>query len=41
MEKTKEVQDLNSASMKTTSISPEKGGDDEEIHGTKFEQKKG
>ena len=29
--KTKEVQDLDSASVKTTSISPEKGGDGEEL----------
>jgi hypothetical protein len=39
--KTKEVQDLSSASVKTTSISPERGGDGEEIDGEEDEQKKG
>jgi hypothetical protein len=43
MKKTKEVQDLSSASGKTTSISPDRGGDDEveEINGKGDEQKKG
>jgi hypothetical protein len=39
--KTEEVQDLSSASVKTASISPERGGDGEEIDGTEAEQKKG
>jgi hypothetical protein len=30
--KTEEVQELDSASMKTASISPEKGGDGEELN---------
>jgi hypothetical protein len=30
--KTKEVQELDSASVKTASISPEKGGDGEELY---------
>jgi hypothetical protein len=32
--KTEEVQDLRSASVKTSSISPKKGGDSEEVNGT-------
>jgi hypothetical protein len=39
--KTEEVQDLRSASVNTASISPEQGGDGEEIDGTKDEHKKG
>jgi hypothetical protein len=39
--KTEEVQDLDSTSVKTASISPEQGGDGEEIDGTEAEQKKG
>jgi hypothetical protein len=41
IKKTEEVQDLDSASMKTASISPEQGGDGREIDGTEVEQKKG
>jgi hypothetical protein len=41
IKKTEEVQDLDSTSMKTASISPEQGGDGEEIDGTEAEQKKG
>jgi hypothetical protein len=37
--KTDEVQDLSSASVKTSSMSPEQGGDGEEIDGTEAEQK--
>jgi hypothetical protein len=36
-----EVQDVDSTSMKTTSISPAQGGDGEELGGTKAEQNKG
>ena len=41
--KTEEVQDLSSASGKTTSISPERGGDGdvEEMKDREYEQKKG
>jgi hypothetical protein len=39
--KNEEVQDLRSASGKTTLISPDRGGDGEEINGTEFEKKKG
>jgi hypothetical protein len=39
--KTAEVQDLSSASVKTTSMSPEQGGDGKEIDGTKSEERKG
>jgi hypothetical protein len=41
--KTKEVQDLRSASEKTASVSPGRGGDDEveEINGKEDEQKQG
>jgi hypothetical protein len=39
--KTEEVQDLDSASVKTASISPKKGGDGGEIDGIEVEQKKG
>jgi hypothetical protein len=39
--KTEEVQDLSSASVKTASMSPEKGGDGEEIDGIEAEQRKG
>jgi hypothetical protein len=41
--KTKEVQDLSSASGKTASVSPDRGGDDEveEINGKEDEQKQG
>jgi hypothetical protein len=39
--KTDEVQDLSSASVNTASMSPEKGGDGEEIDGTEAEQRKG
>jgi hypothetical protein len=41
MKKTEEVQDLDSASMKTFSIPPEQGGDGGEIDGAEVEQKKG
>jgi hypothetical protein len=41
IKKTKEVQDLDSTSVKTTSISPEQGGDGEDIDGTKFKKNKG
>jgi hypothetical protein len=41
MKKTEEVQDLDSASVKTASISPEQGGDGGEIDGAEVEQKKG
>jgi hypothetical protein len=41
MEKTEEVQYLNNASGKTTSVSPDQGGDDEEINGKGAEQKPG
>jgi hypothetical protein len=43
MKKTEEVQDLSSASGKTASISPERGGDDdvEEMKDREAEQKKG
>jgi hypothetical protein len=37
IKKTEEVHDLDSASMNTTSISVEKGGDGGEIDGTEFE----
>jgi len=36
-----EVQDIHSTSTKTASLSPAKGGDDEELGGTKVEQSKG
>jgi hypothetical protein len=36
-----EVQDIHNTSMKTASLSPVKGGDDEELGGTKVEQNKG
>jgi hypothetical protein len=39
--KTEEVHDLDNAFFKTASISPEQGGDDEEINGVEVEQKKG
>jgi len=39
--KTEEVQELDNASMKTASISLEKGGDGEELYDKEFEQKKG
>jgi hypothetical protein len=39
--KTKEVQGLDSASMKTASISLDQGGDGEELDDKEFEQKKG
>jgi hypothetical protein len=39
--KTEEVQDLRSASGNTASVSPDRGGDEEEINGTGVEQKKG
>ena len=35
-----EVQDIHNTSMKTASLSPAKGGDDEELGGTKVEQRK-
>jgi hypothetical protein len=38
--KTDEVQDLSSASVKNSSMSPNKGGDGEEIDGTEAEQRK-
>jgi hypothetical protein len=43
MKKTEEVQELSSASGKTASVSPDRGGDDEveEINGTGDEQKQG
>jgi hypothetical protein len=36
-----EVQDIHSTSTKTTSLSPAKGGDEEELGGTEVEQRKG
>jgi hypothetical protein len=36
-----EVQDIHSTSTKTASLSPVKGGDEEELGGTKVEQRKG
>jgi hypothetical protein len=36
-----EVQDIHNTSTKTTSLSPAKGGDDEELGGTEVEQNKG
>jgi hypothetical protein len=41
IKKTKEVHDLDGASVKTSSISIEKGGDGREIDGAKVELKKG
>ena len=41
IKKTKEVHDLDSASVKTTSISAEQGGDGRDIDGVEFEKKKG
>jgi hypothetical protein len=41
IKKTEEVHDLDSASMKTASISADQGGDGGEIDGTEVEQKKG
>jgi hypothetical protein len=41
IKKTKEVHDLDNASMKNASISAEQGGDRGEIDGAKFEPKKG
>jgi hypothetical protein len=41
MKKTKEVQDLSSASGKTASVSPDRGGEEEEINGTGDKQKQG
>jgi hypothetical protein len=38
---TEEVHDLDSSSVKTASISPEQGGDDEEIDGAEVKSKKG
>jgi hypothetical protein len=39
--KNEDAQDVSSTSAKTTSISPEQGGDGREIDGTEVEQKKG
>jgi hypothetical protein len=39
--KTEEVQDLDSASVKTASISPEQGGDGEELNDKEVEQQQG
>jgi hypothetical protein len=39
--KTEEVQGLDSASVKTASISPEQGGDGEELDDKEVEQKQG
>ena len=39
--KIEEVQDLDSASVKTASISPEKGGDGEELNDKEVEQQQG
>jgi hypothetical protein len=36
-----EVQDIHITSMKTASLSPVKGGDDEELGGTEVEERKG
>jgi len=36
-----EAQELRSASGKTTSVSPDQGGDDEDINGTRAEQNQG
>jgi hypothetical protein len=41
IKKTDEVQYLSSASMKISSMSPDQGGDGEEIDGTKSKQRKG
>ena len=41
IKKTEEVHDLDSASMKTASISVDKGGDGREIDGAEVEQNKG
>jgi heme-binding NEAT domain protein len=41
IKKTKEVHDLDNASVKTASISAEEGGDGGELDGTEVEQKKG
>jgi hypothetical protein len=41
IKKTKEGQDINNTSAKTTSISPEQGGDGEELDGAEVEHKKG
>jgi hypothetical protein len=38
IKKTEEVHDLDNASMKTASISPEQGGDDAELNETDIEQ---
>jgi hypothetical protein len=40
-EKNEEAQDVHSTLAKTAFISPEQGGDDEEIDGAEVEQKKG
>jgi hypothetical protein len=39
--KTEEVQEIDSASVKTASISPEQGGDGEELNDKEVEQKQG
>jgi hypothetical protein len=39
--KTEEVQELDSASVKTASISPEQGGDGKELNDKEVEQKQG
>jgi hypothetical protein len=39
--KNEQAQDVHSTSVQITSVSLEQGGDDEEIDGTKFKQKKG
>jgi hypothetical protein len=36
MKKTEEVQDLSSTSGKTTSVSPDRGGEEEEINGIEY-----
>jgi hypothetical protein len=41
MKKTEEVQDLNSALGNTTSVSPDRGGEEEKINGMGAEQKQG
>jgi hypothetical protein len=41
MKKPEEVHYVDNTSLRTTSISPDKGGDGEEIEGAEIEQQKG
>jgi hypothetical protein len=41
MKKPEEVQEVDSASVRNASITPDEGGDGKEIEGTKIEQQKG